>query len=125
MRILVLTGMSGSGKSTAIHALEDVGYYTIDNLPIKLMDKLVELFSTAHGEIEKVALVVDARATNVPRDSRTLRPPAISCSSPRALDLNRLAGHEVDLVFLDARTTCWSAATPRRAGAIHSRPRVR
>ena len=42
MRIVVLTGMSGSGKSTAIHALEDAGFYTIDNLPIKLLDKLTE-----------------------------------------------------------------------------------
>src|SRR5258706_298012 len=101
MRIVVLTGMSGSGKSTAIHALEDVGFYAIDNLPIKLIDKLVELFSQTMGEIEKLALVVDARAVTMPRlaghdataDLETV---------PQSLELNRLAGHEVDLIFLDA-----------------------
>lgn len=101
MRIVVLTGMSGSGKSTAIHALEDLGFYAIDNLPIKLMDKLVELFSSTHGEVEKLALVVDARAV------MPLRAGVNEISSdlemlPKSLDLNRLAGHEVDLVFLDA-----------------------
>src|SRR5687767_8378679 len=116
MRIVVLTGMSGSGKSTAIHALEDAGYYTIDNLPIKLIDKLVELLSSTLGEIEKLALVVDARATHIPRGlggssgggggaaGGGLGPEPITTDLelvPRALDLNRLAGHEVDLVFLD------------------------
>src|SRR5689334_7299082 len=101
MRIVVLTGMSGSGKSTAIRALEDAGYYTIDNLPLKLLDKLVELLSSSLGEIEKLALVVDARAASIPR-AGALEPRDDFDSVPSALDLNRLAGHEVDLVFLDA-----------------------
>jgi UPF0042 nucleotide-binding protein len=109
MRIVVLTGMSGSGKSTAIHALEDAGYYTIDNLPLRLLDKLVELLTSSMGEVEKLALVVDARA------AASLTKPAANATSaatgewqkdfiavPRAIDLNRLQGHEVDLVFLDA-----------------------
>lgn len=101
MRIIVLTGMSGSGKSTAIHALEDIGFYAIDNLPVKLIDKLVELLSSTHGEVEKLALVVDARAVHLPKAGA----PEVSSDLalvPKALDLNRLAGHEVDLLYLDA-----------------------
>lgn len=114
MRIVVLTGMSGSGKSTAIRALEDAGYYTIDNLPIRLLDKLVELLVSSMGEVQKLALVVDARAASIPRaitatNTNTLPPSQITGEwqkdfvlVPRALELNRDAGHEVDLVFLDA-----------------------
>lgn len=100
MRIVVLTGMSGSGKSTAIHALEDAGYYAIDNLPIRLIDRLVELFSSSLGEVEKLALVVDARAAQLPRLG-TIEGTDDLYLVPNALDLNRLAGHQVDLVFLD------------------------
>jgi UPF0042 nucleotide-binding protein len=105
MRIVVLTGMSGSGKSTAIRALEDMGFYTIDNLPIKLIDKLVQLLSGTQGEVEKLALVVDARAvTHRTAGTMDKIPPAMTDLEelPRALETNRLAGHEVDLLFLDA-----------------------
>jgi RNase adapter protein RapZ len=100
VRIVVLTGMSGSGKSTAMHALEDVGFYTIDNLPIKLIDKLVELFSSTLGDVEKLALVVDARAA-LPRASTGFDTTALE-TVPKSLERNRTAGHEVDLLFLDA-----------------------
>ena len=43
MRFVIVTGMSGGGKSTAIHMLEDSGYYCVDNLPISLIEKFVEL----------------------------------------------------------------------------------
>lgn len=102
MRIVVLTGMSGSGKSTAIHALEDAGYYAIDNLPAKLIDKLVEVLSTAQGEIQKLALVIDARAAVLPRGGSEVPGRSDLELVPRMLDTNRLAGHEVDLLFLDA-----------------------
>jgi RNase adapter protein RapZ len=109
MRIVVLTGMSGSGKSTAIRALEDAGYYTIDNLPIRLFDQLIELLTSSMGEVQKLALVVDARAISVPRISASSTLPPITgewqkdfVQMPLSLDVNRLQGHEVDLVFLDA-----------------------
>lgn len=99
MRIVVLTGMSGSGKTNALRALEDVGFYAIDNLPIPLIDKLVELFSASKGEIEKLVLVVDARtAAGGASASQTGELQLV----PVTLDLTRKAGHEVDLVFLDA-----------------------
>ena len=51
----MVTGMSGGGKSTAMRLLEDMGYYCVDNLPIQLIDKFVELLSTPNTEITKVA----------------------------------------------------------------------
>ncbi len=62
MRLVVVTGMSGSGKRTAMKMLEDAGYYCVDNLPIKLIDKFVELISEKNTEFSKVALGLDARA---------------------------------------------------------------
>lgn len=62
MRLVVVTGMSGSGKKTALRMLEDAGYYCVDNLPVKLIDKFVELVSERNTELTKVALGVDARA---------------------------------------------------------------
>ena len=55
MRFVMVTGMSGGGKSTAMRLLEDMGYYCVDNLPIQLIDKFVELLSTPNTEITKVA----------------------------------------------------------------------
>ncbi|MBO4679793.1 MAG: RNase adapter RapZ [Lachnospiraceae bacterium] len=62
MRLVVVTGMSGSGKRTALKMLEDMGYYCVDNLPVKLIDKFVELVSTKNTELSKVALGLDVRA---------------------------------------------------------------
>ena len=62
MRLVVVTGMSGSGKRTALKMLEDMGYYCVDNLPVKLIDKFVELVSEKNTELSKVALGLDVRA---------------------------------------------------------------
>ena len=62
MRLVVVTGMSGSGKRTAIKFLEDAGYYCVDNLPVKLIDKFVDLVSERNTELTKVAMGVDVRA---------------------------------------------------------------
>ena len=61
MRFVIVTGMSGAGKSTALDFLEDSGYYCADNLPVPLIGKFVELLSMPDSEIEKVALGIDAR----------------------------------------------------------------
>lgn len=97
MRIVVVTGMSGSGKTSALRALEDLGFYAIDNLPISLLDKLVELFSSAKGEVERLALVVDVRSSQGAPE-----PEAVLAAIPDALEATRRAGHEVDVVFLEA-----------------------
>ncbi len=62
MRFVVVTGMSGGGKTTAMKMLEDAGYYCVDNLPISLLGKFVELMMMPTSEITKVALGIDVRA---------------------------------------------------------------
>ena len=62
MRLVVVTGMSGSGKRTALKMLEDMGYYCVDDLPVKLIEKFVELVSEKNTELSKVALGLDVRA---------------------------------------------------------------
>lgn len=61
MRFVIVTGMSGAGKSTALKMLEDAGYYCVDNLPVPLISKFAELVSTPNSEIEKVVIGVDVR----------------------------------------------------------------
>jgi RNase adapter protein RapZ len=60
-RFVVLTGLSGSGKSQAIRALEDLGYFCVDNLPVALLPMLAELTLRAGSEITRAAVVVDVR----------------------------------------------------------------
>ena len=62
MRFVIVSGMSGAGKSTALKMLEDVGYFCADNLPIPLIPKFAELVSVPGTEMEKVALGVDIRS---------------------------------------------------------------
>ena len=62
MRFGVVTGMSGGGKRTALKLLEDVGFYCVDNLPVSLLDKFVELVSMPGAEVSKVALGLDIRS---------------------------------------------------------------
>ncbi|MBS2023108.1 MAG: RNase adapter RapZ [Deltaproteobacteria bacterium] len=87
-RIVLVTGVSGGGKSTAIKALEDAGWFCIDNLPVLLLPKLFEL-AGMNDEIERFALVVDAR------ESRYLD------QAPATIEDVRRAGHRVEIVFLD------------------------
>ncbi|MCI6676288.1 MAG: RNase adapter RapZ [Clostridiales bacterium] len=61
MRFIIVTGMSGAGKTTALKVLEDLGYFCVDNLPIPLMDKFAELTLNSSSDIEKVALGIDIR----------------------------------------------------------------
>ena len=74
---IVLTGLSGSGKSQAIRALEDLGYFCVDNLPTMLIPTLARLSLRAGGDIQKVAIVVDVREggllSSFPKIFRQLR----------------------------------------------------
>ena len=62
MRFVIVTGMSGGGKATAIHMLEDAGFYCVDNLPVSLIEKFTELITMPDSGITKVVLGIDARA---------------------------------------------------------------
>ena len=61
MKVLIITGMSGAGKTQAIMALEDIGYFCVDNLPANVFMKFVETLQISDGSISRVALVMDAR----------------------------------------------------------------
>ena len=61
MRFIIVTGLSGAGKSEATNALEDMGYFCVDNLPPKLIKKFAEVCKQSQGSIDKVALVMDIR----------------------------------------------------------------
>lgn len=61
LKIVIITGLSGSGKTTAINALEDAGFFCIDNMPVILLPKFLELPAKTGSEITKLALVMDLR----------------------------------------------------------------
>ena len=88
--ILVVTGLSGGGRSQAADNLEDMGWFVVDNLPVVLIDKVVELSGEAGGEISKLCLVVG----NARQQAGILG----------AIDTLRLQGHRVRIVFLEAST---------------------
>jgi len=60
-QLVILTGLSGSGKSTILKAFEDLGFYCVDNLPVDLIPAFSEMYMRAGGEIDRAALLVDAR----------------------------------------------------------------
>ena len=88
--IIIITGLSGSGKSVAIRALEDNGFFCIDNLPALLIPKFIDLCHGYHEEIKRIALGVDLRGGQFLR------------SWPDVLADMRRAGHHVQVLFFDA-----------------------
>ena len=60
-QLVILTGLSGSGKSTVLHAFEDMGFYCVDNLPVELIPIFAELHEAGEGDFSRAALLVDAR----------------------------------------------------------------
>lgn len=90
MRFVVVTGMSGAGKRTAMKMLEDVGFYCVDNLPVPLIEKFMELVATPNGEISKVALGLDVRADQSFGDAQEI------------LDKLRENGYLFEILFLEA-----------------------
>ncbi|MDT0118272.1 RNase adapter RapZ [Microbacterium sp. PRF11] len=87
--VLIVTGMSGAGRSTVANALEDLDWYVVDNLPPRMLRPLLELTELAGGAVPRVAVVVDVRGRtlfgDLPEAMRTLQ-----------------AGRQVRTVFLDA-----------------------
>src|SRR3954465_14624406 len=103
MRIVVVTGVSGAGKSTALRALEDAGYYCVDNLPLPLLPKFVELLTQA-GEADQAALGVDPRGGGA-RQAGAGRGAAgggFLAGYHDAFAALRTQGHVVEVLFLDA-----------------------
>lgn len=90
LRIAIITGLSGAGKATAVRALEDEGFFCIDNLPVPFLQTLVELLARSGGDINRVALVVDAR------EGRFL------AQASEVFAEVRRAGAQLETLFLDA-----------------------
>lgn len=87
--ILVVTGLSGSGKTTVIKALEDLGFFCLDNLPIVLLPKFLELRISSSSEISKVAVVIDIRAGEFLEEA------------PGLIKDLRAQGYQIQVLFLD------------------------
>ena len=89
MEMLIITGMSGAGKSRMIDTLEDIGFYCVDNMPPMLISKFAELASQSENNINKMAVVVDARSGRLFQEFY------------REMDLLVERGIEHKLLFLD------------------------
>lgn len=90
MRFVIVTGMSGGGKSTALKMLEDAGFYCVDNLPVSLIEKFVELISMPNSEISKVVLGLDVRSDQSFEDAT------------RVLQQIKQKGYPFEILFMDA-----------------------
>ena len=90
MRFVVVTGMSGGGKATAIKILEDGGYYCVDNLPVRLIDKFMELVFKPGSNVDKVVLGLDVRADR----------PFVYVEE--VLAALRQRGYDYEILFMDA-----------------------
>ncbi|SRR6266568_722827 len=90
MQIIVITGMSGSGKSTAVRALEDEGYYCIDNLPVRLFKRFVDLIGKSGETFKGIVLVADIRGREFFKGYESAFHKIVE------------AGHTVEIFFFDA-----------------------
>lgn len=89
-RILIITGMSGAGKTQVMRTLEDLNYFCVDNLPPALMPKFAELCSQTEGKVNRIAFVIDIRGG------------AFFGEMVSVLDEMKLNGTKYELLFLDA-----------------------
>ena len=90
MKFVILTGMSGAGKSTAIKMMEDMGFFCVDNLPIPLLEKFVELSSLQSAKLQKVAVGIDIRSGQALGEMKEI------------LERIRAKGAGYEILFLDA-----------------------
>lgn len=91
MKFVILTGMSGAGKSTALKMMEDIGYFCVDNLPIALIEKFAELADLQDAELQKVAVGVDIRSGQSLGELQDV------------LDRLKLKGLQFDILYLDSQ----------------------
>ncbi|MDD7220367.1 MAG: RNase adapter RapZ [Clostridia bacterium] len=91
MRFVIVTGVSGAGKTTALKMLEDANYFCVDNLPIPLLEKFASLMPEIHGEdVQNVALGIDSRSGKSLDELETV------------LDKMKKEGYDFEILFLDA-----------------------
>jgi len=119
IRVILISGLSGSGKTTAIKALEDIGFYCVDNLPILLLPKFIELCEQSGGKISKVAVVEDIRGeASYPESIQTPGPASDGIGPGQATDAEeekdflkdsrriiqslRREGYPIEILFLES-----------------------
>lgn len=90
MKIVIITGLSGSGKSEAMNILEDIGFYCVDNLPPSLMQKFIEVMIQSQENFKRVALGIDIRGYQFFKDLY------------QSLNFLKQSGHNFDILFLEA-----------------------
>lgn len=90
MKFVILTGMSGAGKSTALKMMEDIGYFCVDNLPIALIEKFAELADLQDAELQKVAVGIDIRSGQSLDELQNV------------LDRLKQKGERFDILYLDS-----------------------
>ncbi|MCT4593722.1 MAG: RNase adapter RapZ [Anaeromicrobium sp.] len=90
MKFVIITGLSGAGKSQAMKCMEDLGFYCVDNLPSALIPKFADLCFHAQGEVEKIALVIDIRGGMFFNDLK------------KSIEHLKNEGYECEILFLDA-----------------------
>ena len=119
---MILTGLSGSGKSTVLKTFEDLGYYCVDNLPVDLIPTFSELHVYGNSEIERAALLVDAR-----EGDQLERLPAIYKQDPprSARDAGIHRSHRRRVAAALQRDAPAASAGPRPPGARRPEPRAR
>ena len=64
MNFLIVTGLSGAGKSMAVNALEDIGFFCIDNIPVALLPRIVDFALQGENQLNRVAVVMDVRGSH-------------------------------------------------------------
>jgi RNase adapter protein RapZ len=98
IRVILISGVSGSGKTTAIKALEDIGFYCVDNLPILFFPKFLELSEQSDGKVSKVAVVEDIRGY-VSYEAQSGKD--FAEDSRRIIQGLRKEGYPIEILFLD------------------------
>jgi len=90
LRVVIITGLSGSGKSTALRALEDIGFFCVDNLPVVLLPKFLAITTQSSPEIKRVAMVMDLRERSFLEKYK------------RIFALLKEKGYKIEILFLDS-----------------------
>ena len=89
LRVVFVAGLSGSGRSTAMDALEDVGFYSVDNLPPQLVEQFLDLCAKSDSPRRQIALAIETREAS------------FVAGIPRVIEQLRRDGAQVQLLFLD------------------------
>lgn len=90
LRVVIITGLSGSGKSTALRALEDIGFFCVDNLPVVLLPKFLSITTLSSPEIRRVAMVMDLRERSFLEKYK------------RVFSIIKEKGYKIEILFLDS-----------------------